>query len=87
MCSFMELSARSKYRLYSRQIHNAAQNPVNLDMAQASAVEARILLDLRIGSAFTRLQTLNLQRRYEALKKEVISYGMWFFIHIPDVVS
>ena len=87
MCSFMELSARSKCRLYSRQIHNAAQNPVNLDMAQASAVEARILLDLRIGSAFTRLQTLNLQRRYEALKKEVISYGMWFFTHIPDVVS
>lgn len=45
-------------------------------MRQSSAVEARILLDLRIGSAFTRLQTLNLQKRYEALKKEVISYGM-----------
>ena len=45
-------------------------------MAQANAVETRILLDLRIGSAFTRLQTLNLQKRYEALKKEVVSYGM-----------
>lgn len=46
-------------------------------MAQANAVETRILLDLRIGSAFTRLQTLNLQNRHEALKRELISYGMY----------
>ena len=50
-------------------------------MAQANAVETRILLDLRIGSAFTRLQTLNLQKRYEALKKEVVSYGMHVVWH------
>lgn len=60
-----------------RQIHNAAQHPIQLDMAQSNAVEARIYLDLRVGSAFTRLQTLNLQRRYEALKKEVVSYGVY----------
>ncbi len=64
-----------------RQIHNAAQHPVELDMRQSSAVETRILLDLRIGSAFTRMQTLNLQKRFEALKKEVISYGMQFNQH------
>ena len=43
-------------------------------MAQANAVEARMLLDLRIGAAFTRLQTLTLQQRFERLKG-VISYG------------
>lgn len=57
-----------------RQIHHAAQHPVELDMAQSNAVQARIELDLRIGAAFTRLQTLNLQERFDALK-EVISYG------------
>lgn len=60
----------------SRQIHNAAQHPVNLDLAQASAVEARILLDLRIGAAFTRLQTLTLQSQIGQLADTgVISYG------------
>ena len=67
--------------LRGRQIHNAAQHPVQLDMAQSNAVEARIHLDLRVGSAFTRLQTLNLQRRYEALKKEIVSYGTWVRPH------
>ncbi len=62
--------------LFSRQIHNAAQHPVNLDEAQAKAVEARILLDLKIGSAFTRLQTLTLQSQIAQLAdKGVISYG------------
>jgi DNA topoisomerase-3 len=58
-----------------RQIHHAAQNPVNLDQAQADAVEARSILDLRIGAAFTRLQTLRLQDRLSDVTKEVISYG------------
>ena len=36
---------------------------------------ARIELDLRIGAAFTRLQTLQLQAVAEILKEKVISYG------------
>jgi DNA topoisomerase III len=44
-------------------------------MAQANAVEARTLLDLRIGAAFTRFQSLQLQQRFEQLKGDVISYG------------
>ena len=55
-------------------------------MAQANAVETRIVLDLRIGSAFTRYQTLNLQKRYEALK-EVISYGMYPFYVFSSYIS
>ena len=69
-----------------RQIHNAAQHPVHLDMAQANAVETRIVLDLRIGSAFTRYQTLNLQKHYDALK-EVISYGMYPFYVFSSYTS
>ncbi|KAI0829835.1 DNA topoisomerase [Trametes gibbosa] len=73
--------------IIAQQIHNAAQNPVQLDMAQANAVETRILLDLRIGSAFTRLQTLNLQNRLEALARELISYGPCQFPTLGFVVA
>lgn len=71
----------------SRQIHRAAQHPVDLDMAQAHAVEARIFLDLRIGDAFTRMQTLTLQARLAQFreKREVVSYGS--FITKPLVFS
>jgi DNA topoisomerase-3 len=63
------------------QIHRAAQNPVELDQAQADAVEARTVLDLKIGAAFTRMQTLALQARFpqlqaeEGQKSSVVSYG------------
>ncbi|KAJ1309638.1 hypothetical protein OPQ81_006405 [Rhizoctonia solani] len=57
------------------QIHYAAQNPVELDRAQADAVEARILLDLRYGAAFTRMQTLTLRPRFPQLEEGLISYG------------
>ncbi|KZT63870.1 prokaryotic type I DNA topoisomerase [Daedalea quercina L-15889] len=72
-----------------QQIHNAAQNPVALDMAQVNAVEARILLDLRIGAAMSRLQTLNLQRRFQDhdLSEDVISYGPCQFPTLGFVVS
>jgi len=64
--------------LLYRQIHNAAQHPVELDRRQADAVEARILLDLRVGAAFTRLQTLALQSRVKEIadEKSVVSYGI-----------
>lgn len=44
-------------------------------MRQAEAVEARIALDLRIGAAFTRLQTMGLQHRIPELADKVMSYG------------
>lgn len=48
-----------------------------LDYRQASAVNARLELDLRIGAAFTRFQTLMLQERIVAIKEEqrIVSYG------------
>jgi DNA topoisomerase-3 len=59
----------------SHVIH-AAQHPIDLDDRQANAVAARIELDLRIGAAFTRLQTLQLQNLGEALHDRILSYGI-----------
>lgn len=75
----------------SRQIHTAAQHPVELDHAQADAVEARTILDLRLGAAFTRMQTFALQSRFAQLsnqeKKSPISYGPCQFPTLGFVVS
>ncbi|KAG2148661.1 DNA topoisomerase [Suillus bovinus] len=63
--------------------------PVDLDVAQAHAVEARIFLDLRIGAAFTRMQTLTLQTRLAQFreKREVVSYGPCQFPTLGFVVQ
>ncbi|KAK0213155.1 prokaryotic type I DNA topoisomerase [Desarmillaria ectypa] len=63
--------------IIAQQIHNAAQHPVDLDRAQADAVEARTILDLKVGAAFTRLQTLVLQRKVKKIEdeKNIVSYG------------
>lgn len=64
--------------IIASQIHAAAQNPVDLDYRAAAAVESRIELDLRLGAAFTRFQTLSLQDRFrDLLASRVISYGAY----------
>ncbi|KAF7718430.1 DNA topoisomerase, type IA [Penicillium ucsense] len=65
----------------------AARAPVELDEFQANAVAARIELDLRIGAAFTRLQTLQLQAVAAILKEKVISYGSCQFPTLGFVVD
>ncbi|KAM0687465.1 Karyopherin transporter [Conglomerata obtusa] len=50
-------------------ILNAFENLQDLNLKESEAVDARIELDLRLGSAFTRIQSLNIQR------DSVISYG------------
>ena len=67
-------------------ILRAAQHPERLDDAQAAAVAARIELDLRIGAAFTRWQTLQLQG-IAGLEKQVISYGSCQFPTLGFVVD
>ena len=57
-----------------RQIHHAAQNLVDLDMALVDAVLARIELDLRIGASFTRMQSFALRAKFPSLES-TISYG------------
>ncbi|KAH9985367.1 prokaryotic type I DNA topoisomerase [Russula vinacea] len=72
--------------IIAQQIHNAAQNPHNLDFSQALAVEARIVLDLRIGAAFTRMQTCTLQPLFQQISG-VVSYGPCQFPTLGFVVS
>ncbi|KAI0302708.1 DNA topoisomerase [Russula brevipes] len=72
--------------IIAQQIHHAAQHPVELDYSQASAVEARITLDLRIGAAFTRMQTLTLQPLFQQITT-VVSYGPCQFPTLGFVVS
>lgn len=74
--------------IIATQINHACQNPIELDVRQAEAVDARISLDLRIGAAFTRLQTMTLQARFPAhLDQKVISYGPCQFPTLGFVVD
>ncbi|KAF8149452.1 DNA topoisomerase [Crassisporium funariophilum] len=75
--------------IIAQQIHHAAQNPVELDRRQADAVEARIILDLKVGAAFTRLQTLILQGRVPQIAegKSVVSYGPCQFPTLGFIVQ
>lgn len=60
-----------------------------MDQAQADAVEARTILDLRLGAAFTRMQTLSLQGKVDQLRDNIgpISYGPCQFPTLGFVVS
>lgn len=73
-----------------RHIIDAARNPIPLDEAQANAVAARIELDLRLGAAFTRMQTLALQAMIPQQGEEqrkLISYGSCQFPTLGFVVD
>lgn len=64
-------------RLNQSHVIRAAQNPINLDERQASAVGARIEVDLRLGAIFTRFQTLTLQQMGGDLQERLVSYGLY----------
>lgn len=69
---------------YSHVIQ-AAQHPINLDDRQVNAVSARIELDLRLGAAFTRYQTLSLQTLGGELAERLLSYGKHALASKPPV--
>ncbi|CAG8767370.1 13867_t:CDS:2, partial [Racocetra fulgida] len=67
--------SRAKFSaIISQQIRHAWHSPVDLDYRQSNAVDARAELDLRIGAAFTRFQTLGLRTLFSELNNKVISY-------------
>ena len=65
----------------------AAQNPINLDDRQVNAVAARIEIDLRLGAAFTRFQTLTLQTMGQEFQDRTVSYGSCQFPTLGFVVD
>ena len=68
---------RAKFSaLIPRDIHHALANLVQPDDRASDAVLARMEIDLRLGAAFTRLQTLSLQNRFEGIGDDgPLSYG------------
>ncbi|XP_054990080.1 DNA topoisomerase 3-alpha isoform X1 [Sorex araneus] len=71
-----------------RAVQAACENLTEPDQRVSDAVEVRQELDLRIGAAFTRFQTLRLQRIFpEVLAEQLISYGSCQFPTLGFVVE
>jgi len=65
----------------------ALANLIQPDQRISKAVDVRQELDLRIGAAFTRFQTLRLQRLFGFDSKQVISYGSCQFPTLGFIVE
>lgn len=65
----------------------ALNNLIQPDSRVSAAVDVRQELDLRIGAAFTRFQTLRLQRLFGFDVKQVISYGSCQFPTLGFIVE
>ncbi|EPZ33325.1 DNA topoisomerase, type IA, central domain-containing protein [Rozella allomycis CSF55] len=70
-----------------RELKNSFENLSQIDVNMSMAVDTRQELDLRIGAAFTRLQTINLQSKFKSLEKTVISYGPCQFPTLGFIVD
>ena len=68
-------------------IRRAIANLIAPDERLSEAVECRRELDLRIGAAFTRFQTMRLQKTYQQLNSQVISFGPCQFPTLGFVVD
>ncbi|CAF1087006.1 unnamed protein product [Rotaria sordida] len=65
----------------------ALLNLIQPDERISAAVDVRQELDLRIGAAFTRFQTLRLQRLFGFDSKQIISYGSCQFPTLGFIVE
>lgn len=66
----------------------AMNNLIQPDKRVSDAVEVRQELDLRIGAAFTRFQTLRFQKKFPGiLSDRLISYGSCQFPTLGFVVE
>lgn len=70
------------------EIQRALQSLDRLNQAFVAAVQARSELDLRVGAALTRFQTLRLQRKFDGFSEQgVVSYGPCQFPTLGFVVE
>ena len=68
-------------------VQRAINNLVQPDAKISAAVDVRAEMDLRTGAAFTRFQTMRLQKRFNSLSKQLISYGSCQFPTMGFVVE
>ncbi len=73
--------------LIPRDIIRTLNNPERPNKHMSDAVETRKEIDLRLGAAFTRFQTLRLQNVFPQQKFTVISYGPCQFPTLGFVVE
>ncbi|OQR66723.1 DNA topoisomerase 3-alpha-like [Tropilaelaps mercedesae] len=79
---------RAKFSEITRpSINRALATLAELDEKLNNAVLVRSELDLRIGAAFTRLQTLRVGRRFASTSDKVLSYGSCQFPTLGFVVE
>lgn len=71
----------------SASVRRALNNLGRANKCVSDAVDARMELDLRIGAAFTRFQTLRLQKAFPSLGEALISYGSCQFPTLGFVVE
>jgi DNA topoisomerase-3 len=71
----MQISRAFFSSVTPREIQHALATLGQPRESEADAVDARSEIDLRIGSAFTRLQTQYLQNTFSFFSKRTISYG------------
>ena len=70
------------------EIQRALKSLGRLNENFVAAVQARSELDLRVGAAFTRFQTLRLQRKFDGFSEQgVVSYGPCQFPTLGFVVE
>lgn len=68
---------RAKFsEITTASVKRAITNLIEPDQKQSQAVDVRMELDLRIGAAFTRFQTLRLQNVFPSqISNNLVSYG------------
>ena len=54
--------ARARFQPFPQKVRKAFENPVDPDHNLAMAAEARQILDLKMGAAFTRFVTLSVRK-------------------------
>ena len=69
------------------EIDRAFQRLLPPDKHLSDAVDARSEIDLRLGAAFTRFQTLSLGKRFEETQGQVLSWGPCQFATLGFIVD
>ena len=73
--------------LTERDVFRALRNPDRPNPHMNDAVDARQEVDLRLGAAFTRFQTMRYQKKFDELRHRTLSYGPCQFPTLGFIVD